>query len=235
MTDRVQIGDHRWIGPGEPTFVIAEVGSNHNQELDQAKRLIQTTAEAGADAVKFQLFSADILYPGGGEIHAAFRAVELSRDWVPELADYSRERGLLFLASAFDEGAVDCLEAVGSPAHKVASSETTNLPLLKYMASKQKPILMSTGMCDLADIFEAVEVVHSEKNTDIALFQCTTLYPTEPRQLPPAGDGYPPQRLPGARGLLGPHPGHRGARGCGGPRGLHDREDPDPGAGPAWA
>ncbi len=181
MTDRVQIGDHRWIGPGEPTFVIAEVGSNHNQELDQAKRLIQATADAGADAVKFQLFSADILYPGGGEIHAAFRAVELSRDWVPELADYSRERGLLFLASAFDEGAVDCLEAVGSPAHKVASSETTNLPLLKYMASKQKPILMSTGMCDLADIFEAVEVVHSEKNTDIALFQCTTLYPTEPR------------------------------------------------------
>ena len=181
MKDRVQVGDHRWIGPGNPTFVIAEVGSNHNQKLDQAKQLIQATADAGADAVKFQLFLADILYPGGGEIHAAFRAVELSREWVPELADYSKKCGLFFLASAFDPGAVDCLEAVGSPAHKVASSETTNLPLLKYMASKQKPILVSTGMCDLADIFEAVEVIHSEGNTDIALFQCTTLYPTEPR------------------------------------------------------
>ena len=180
MKDKVRVGD-RWIGTGEPVFVIAEVGSNHNRELSQAKELIDVTAETGADAVKFQLFKADVLAPDVGEVHEAVKAAELPRQWVPELADYSRKRGLIFFASPFDDEAVDCLAAVGVPAYKVASSETTNLPLLNYMAARGKPMLISTGMCDLADIHEAIEVVHSEGNADITLFQCTALYPTEPR------------------------------------------------------
>ena len=180
MTDKVKVGD-RWIGEGERTFIIAEVGSNHSRKLDQAKELIDATAETGADAVKFQLFTADVLVPGGGEVHEAVKEAEFPREWLSELAEYSKNCGLIFFASPFDHDAVDLLEAVNVPAYKVASSETTNLPLLKHMAAKGKPMLISTGMCDLADVYEAVEIVHSEGNTGITLFQCTALYPTEPR------------------------------------------------------
>jgi len=180
LTGKVKVGN-RAIGEGEPAFVIAEVGSNHNQDMDQAKALIRAAQESGADAVKFQLFSADILYPGGGEMHDAFRAVELDRDWLPEIAEYSQKQGIIFFASPFDEPAVDRMADMDVAAYKVASSETTKLGLLRYMAAKQKPVLISTGMCDLADVSEAIDAVRSEGNNDITLFQCTALYPTEPR------------------------------------------------------
>jgi len=180
LTGKVKVGN-RTIGEGEPAFVIAEVGSNHNQDMDQAKALIRAAQESGADAVKFQLFSADILYPEGGEMHDAFRAVELDRNWLPEIAEYSRKQDIIFFASPFDEPAVDRMAEVDVAAYKVASSETTKLGLLRYMAAKQKPVLISTGMCDLADVSEAIDAVRAEGNNDITLFQCTALYPTEPR------------------------------------------------------
>ena len=180
MVDKIQIGE-RWVGKGEPTFVIAEIGANHDQKFDQAKKLIDAAAISGVDAVKFQTFSADNLYPAGTNAHAAVRAVELPRHWIPELNQYAKQKGLIFFASPFDNSGVDSLAEVDTPAFKIASSEPVNLPLMKHIASKGKPVLLSTGMCDLADIHEAIEVIYSEGNFDVALFQCTSLYPTEPR------------------------------------------------------
>ena len=182
MKDKIQIGD-QWIGVGEPALVIAEIGSNHDRKWDQAKRLIEAAAEAGADVVKFQVFKAEDLYSPGTPSYEVVKAIELPWEWLPKLADYSAKYGLMFLASPFSREAIDCLAEVEVPAYKCASSETVNLPLLKYAASKQKPILLSTGMCDLADVHEAIEIIRSEGNTDIVLLQCTSLYPTEPRHV----------------------------------------------------
>ena len=129
MTDKIQVGQ-QWIGDGESTFIIAEAGSNHDQKLGQAKELIDAAADSGVDAIKFQLFSADHLYPTGSEAHTAVKAVETPREWVPELSEYAKGKGLIFFASPFDEEAIDCLAAVDVPAYKVASSEPVHLPLM---------------------------------------------------------------------------------------------------------
>ncbi len=167
-------------GKARPYF-IAEAGSNFDQDLDTARRLIDIASEAGADAVKFQLFRADVLVPDGGETHAAFKAVELNPDWVPALSHHAKERGIAFLASAFDRESVEVLEGVGVPAHKIASSETTNLPLVDAVAATGKPVFMSTGMCDIVDVQEAVDRCLSRNNPDIAVLQCGAMYPLPPQ------------------------------------------------------
>ncbi len=152
----------RTIGPGEPVFIIAEAGSNHNGNLEQAKKLIDVAAEAGADAVKFQVYNADTLYardipafPGEEEPpYDVVKRCELPRSWLPELAAYACKRGLVFLATSFDYEAVDELDVLGVAAFKWASSEINDLPMLKYAAAKGKPMILSTGMSDLADVQE---------------------------------------------------------------------------------
>jgi sialic acid synthase SpsE len=161
-------------------FVIAEVGSNHNQSFDMALRLIDSAVEAGAHAIKFQLFLADKLYAPGQGLYDIFKSIELNREWVPRLARHAEERGAIFLASPFDNEAVDLLAEAGAVAFKVASSEAVNLSMLKYIAKKGKPVILSTGMCDLADVHEAVEVIRSEGNNNIVLLHCSALYPTPP-------------------------------------------------------
>ena len=164
------------VGGDARPYFIAEAGSNFDQDLDTARKLIDFASDAGADAVKFQLFQADVLFPDGGESHAAFKAVELNPDWVPVLAAHAAERGIAFMASAFDAASVEVLEAVGVPAHKVASSETTNLPLVDTIAATGKPIFLSTGMCDLVDVQDAV----ARGNTSVAILQCGAMYPLPP-------------------------------------------------------
>jgi len=181
MRENVTIGG-RLVGGNEPVLVIAEIGSNHDKNRDQAKRLIDAAADAGADAVKFQLFSADVLYPQGGDLYQIIKNLELPREWVPELAAHAAARGVVFLASPFDIGAIDVLAASNAPAYKIASSETTNLPLVAHAAAQGQPVLISTGMCDLADIHEAIEVVKGAGNDQVALFQCSALYPSTPDQ-----------------------------------------------------
>jgi sialic acid synthase SpsE len=167
----------RLIRHDKPPYIIAEAGSNFSQDLDIAKRLVEVAAQSGADAVKFQLFRADALYPNRDGLYETFKSIELHPDWVVVLNEYASECGIVFLASAFDPGSVDVLEDVGVSAHKIASSETTNLPLLHYIATKGKPILMSTGMCDMVDIHEAVNVCAAVGNDNIALMQCGAMYP----------------------------------------------------------
>ena len=165
------------IGGVAAPFIIAEAGSNFDQSLDIALKLIDTAVDCGADAVKFQLFRADELHPVGSEMYKAFKAVELNPDWVEKLFAHARDRNIQFLASAFDRKSVDLLEALGVPAHKVASSETTNIPLLSYIAAKHTPMISSTGMCDLADVADAVMICEAAGNDRIALLQCVAMYP----------------------------------------------------------
>jgi N,N'-diacetyllegionaminate synthase len=183
MINRIKIGE-RWIGEGEPVFVVAEIGSNHNQTLGQARQLIEVAAAAGVDAVKFQLFKAENLYPNKEDaMFKIMKSIELPWEWLDELVEYAQSFNLMFLASPFDKGAVDVLETLGVPAFKWASAETINLPLLRYAAAKKKPMLVATGMCDLTDVTAAVEMITSTGNRDIVLLQCTSLYPALPTQI----------------------------------------------------
>lgn len=170
------------VGGEAAPYVIAEIGSNFNQNLDTARKLIDVAGEAGASAVKFQLFRAKYLYPNGGELHDIFTSIELNPDWVPVLELHAREQGVHFMASAFDTASVDVLESVNTPVHKIASSEITNLAFVHYVASFGKPVVLSTGMCDMVDIEEAVNVCLGAGNNQVVLLQCGAMYPLPPEQ-----------------------------------------------------
>lgn len=178
----IRIGK-RTIGEGQPTYVIAEAGSNHDQSLSQAKKLIAVAKAAGADAVKFQLFKAEHLY---AKDHPAFKVVrenEFPREWLAPLAAYAKKEDITFLATPFDREAVDLLVKQAMPAFKWGSSETTNWPLLRYAAGKKRPMLIATGMCDIGDIQAAVDIVQSSGNDQIALLHCVSVYPCPPDQI----------------------------------------------------
>ena len=182
MMRKIRIGD-RWVGEGEPTFIIAEVGTNHNRKLAQARELIDAASKSGADAVKFQLYKAENIYSRKDPRFAMVKTNELPQEWVGELAEYAKKANITFLATPFDKEAVDRLYEIGVPAYKWASPEIANLPLLRYVAVKKKPLLISTGMCDLVDIQEAIDTVYSTGNKDIILLHCTSLYPAKPEQV----------------------------------------------------
>ncbi len=195
MKEKVKIGD-RWVGEGQPVFIIAEAGANHDRKMSQAKQLIDVAVAAGADAVKFQVYSAETLYSrktpqasylkeleGDKSTFDILKDIEIPREWLGELAEYCREKGIIFLATPFDYEAVDQLDAVGVPAYKWASFEIVDLPLLKCAAAKDKPLLLATGMCNPDDIQDALDAVRSVGNEDIILLQCTSLYPTQINQV----------------------------------------------------
>lgn len=177
MIDKKIQLDNKEINQKSHPFIIAEIGSNFNQSIKEAKKLISVAATAKADAVKFQLFNSKILYPEGGKMLEVFQSIELNPEWIPELKAYSEELGLIFMASCFDFKSVDVMEKSGVLAHKIASSETTNLELLAYIASTKKPIFLSTGMCDTVDVDEAINVCTNLRNNKICILQCTAQYP----------------------------------------------------------
>lgn len=168
------------IGPKMSPYVIAEIGSNFNQSFDTACRLIDEAAKAKANAVKFQLFRAESLYPSRKGLYDVFKSIELNPEWVPKLFEYAKNSGLAFCASAFDFESVAILESIGVPFHKIASSETVNLGFVHRIASAGKPVLISSGMCDLDDIETAVEVCLDLGNNKIIIMQCSAIYPLPP-------------------------------------------------------
>lgn len=182
MKNKVKVGK-KWVGNGEPAFVIAEIGSNHNRKMEQAKDHIDAAIEAGADAVKFQLYAAEDLYPAASPVYGIVKDTELPPEWIPELMEYCNSRNVVFFASVFGKWSVDLLDDLNIDAYKLASSETVKLDLVKYIAAKKRPMLISTGMCDLADVHEALEVAASEGNDEVVLMQCTAIYPTEPEDV----------------------------------------------------
>ena len=181
----VKIGD-KLIGNREPCFIIAEAGSNHNGSLEQAKKLIDAAAEAGADAVKFQIFKAESLYSKytpefsylkGQDTYELIKSIETPREWIKELAGYCKGKNIDFLASVFDFDAVDIMDRYVS-AFKIASFEITDLELIRYAAEKGKSMVISTGMANLGEIEDAINAVKSVRNENIVLLHCNSLYPT---------------------------------------------------------
>ena len=197
MRASIQIGD-RAVGPGYRPYVIAEAGSNHNKDLATALKLIDVAAAAGADAVKFQTFTADTLVARtsdpiatlhdefgryGKTVHEMFAAIEMPVEWLPRLRDHAATRGITFLSTPFDERSADTLADLGMPAFKVASYEVVHLPLLRHLARSGKPILISTGMASIGEIEEAIDAVLGEGNDQVALFHCPIGYPVPPEHV----------------------------------------------------
>ena len=183
----------RRVGSGEPVYVIAEAGVNHNGKLDLAYELIDVAAAAGADAVKFQTFRAEALASGSARKAAyqqtrssgtsqleMLRPLELSPAAHRKLQVRCEQAGIEFMSSPFDRESVDLLDELGVAAFKLGSGEVTNWPLLRYVAAKGRPVLLSTGMSDLAEVLEAVGVLQDAGAADVALFHCVSQYPAPP-------------------------------------------------------
>jgi Sialic acid synthase len=167
------------------TFVIAEIGANHNRSLSLAKEMIDVAAEAGADAAKFQIYSAPTLYSAqqdpqmhydGRELNSLIESVETPRNWLPELSAYCRKKNILFFATPFDMAAVDELDDV-SELFKIASFEIVDLPLIRHTASKGKPMIISTGLANMGEIEDAYMACLSQKNGQVVFLQCASCYP----------------------------------------------------------
>jgi len=190
MPKRIKIGE-RWIGEGEPTFIIAEAGINHQGRPEIAEKLIDVAASAGVDAVKFQKrnirrllteegFNKPYESPHSfGKTYGEHRlALELSEDSFRYLKKYAESKRLIFLASPWDEDSADFLESVNIVAFKMASADLNNLPLLEHVASKRRPMILSTGMADMEDVRRAYGLVR-EHIDQIAIMQCTSTYPSD--------------------------------------------------------
>lgn len=181
----------RSIGNNRPTFIIAEAGVNHNGSPDLARQLIDAAVQAGADAVKFQTFHADSVVTSTAHKakyqkqttssdesqYEMIKRLELSDETFRDLAAYAEKKGVIFLSTPFDEESVDLLDEIGVPAFKIPSGEITNFPLLKKIAEKRKPIILSTGMATLGEVEEAVACLRKHGVQEIILLHCTTSYP----------------------------------------------------------
>jgi len=174
------------------TFIIAELSANHNQNFDIAAKTIKAAKEAGADAIKIQTYTADTITLDsdkeyfrikgdnlwkGKTLHELYQEAYTPWDWQPKLKKIADDLGIILFSSPFDFTAVDFLAKMDVPAYKIASFEITDIPLIKYVASKQKPIIISTGIAELEDIHLAVDTCKTEGNTQIALLKCTSSYP----------------------------------------------------------
>ena len=190
MNNTVQIGN-RLVGEGQPCFIVAEIGINHNGSIEIAKKLIDAAALAGCDAVKFQKRTVDVVYtadelakprenpfgPTNGDLK---RGLEFGEKEYKEIDAYCREKNILWLASCWDEGSVDFIEGFNPPCYKIASASLTDDNLLRHHRRYGKPIIISTGMSTLAEIDHAVEVLGSK---DLIVLHCTSTYPSQVEEL----------------------------------------------------
>jgi pseudaminic acid synthase len=188
----------RQIGAGHPVYIVAELSANHNQDYDQAVRIIRAAREAGADAVKLQTYTADTItlrsdgeyfQIRGGTLWDGRTLYDLYDEaytpwaWQPKLKELAESLGLDCFSSPFDDTAVDFLEQIGVPAYKLASPELVDIPLIQKIARTGKPLIMSTGMATLAEITEAVDAARQAGAMNLALLKCTSTYPARPEQM----------------------------------------------------
>jgi len=204
----IHIGD-RPIGPDHAPYIIAELSANHNSSLEQALAIIDAIAKAGADAVKLQTYTADTMTldsdredfqlregPWAGHtLYGLYQWAHTPWEWHEALFKCGRERGLHVFSSPFDRTAVDFLEPFDPPAYKIASFEIVDIPLIEYVASKGRPMIMSTGMATRIEVMEAVAAARRAGCEDLCLLHCTSGYPTPPeegdlRTLPVLGERY---------------------------------------------
>jgi N,N'-diacetyllegionaminate synthase len=176
-------------------IIIAEAGVNHNGNFENAKKLISTAAQAGADYVKFQTFKADKLVTKGAKKadyqitnsketgdtqYNMLKSLEMSEEWHHQLINYADECGIKFLSTGFDEESIDFLDSLKIDMYKIPSGEITNRPYLEHIAKKRKPIVISTGMANLQEIKDAIEIIenHNINRNSIIVLHCNTEYPT---------------------------------------------------------
>lgn len=181
------------IGSNEPTFIIAELSANHLQDFDIAVETIKAMKDAGADAIKFQTYTPDTITIDcdnkyfqinqgtiwdGQVLYNLYETAYTPWDWQPKLKKIAEDLGLIVFSSPFDKTSVDFLEEMDVPAYKIASFEITDIPLIEYVASKGKPIIISTGIANLEDIELAIKTCLDVGNNQIALLKCTSSYPS---------------------------------------------------------
>lgn len=197
MNSQINIGD-RCVGSQCPTYIIAEMSANHSQSFDQAVKILQAAKEAGADAVKLQTYTPDTLtiksdMPefrinsgsiwDGRILYDLYSEAYMPWKWQPKLKEIANDMGLDLFSTAFDPTAVDFLEAMNVPVHKVASFEIVDIPLIEKMAKTGKPLIISTGMATLAEIDEAVTAARNAGASQIALLKCNSAYPAPPEEM----------------------------------------------------
>lgn len=188
---------NRRIGPGQSTYIVAEMSANHNQAWGQAVKIVEAAKEAGADAVKLQTYTPDTLTIDcdneyfkikgtlweGKNLYELYGEAYTPWEWQPKLKEVANNLGLDLFSSPFDSSAVDFLEEMDVPAYKVASFELVDLPLLRKIAETGKPIIMSTGMASLSEIDEAVRTIREAGGSELALLKCTSAYPAQPADM----------------------------------------------------
>jgi len=188
--DSIHINNRR-IGPDEPPYVIAELSANHNGRLETALRIIEEAKRAGADAIKLQTYRPDTItldcdneefciHGGlwdGRTLYALYEEAHMPWEWHAPLFEYARKLGITIFSSPFDNTAVDLLEDLNTPAYKIASFEAIDLPLIKYVASTGKPMIISTGMADAEEIQEAIDAAREGGCRELAILHCVSGYP----------------------------------------------------------
>jgi len=190
--------NNKKIGENYPVFIVAELSANHLQKFDNAVKLIKAAKEAGADAVKLQTYTPDTITIDcdneyfqikqgtlwdGKTLYQLYKEAYMPWEWQPKLKEIADEIGIDLFSTAFDPTAVDFLEEMGVPVHKVASFEIVDIPLIEKMASTGKPLIISTGMATLSEIEEAVQAARKAGTTEIALLKCTSAYPAPPEEM----------------------------------------------------
>ncbi len=188
----LKVGDKK-IGKNYQVFIIAEMSANHLQKFDNAVKIIKAAKEAGADAIKLQTYTPDTITIDcdneyfqikqgtlwdGQSFYQLYKNAYTPWEWQPRLKEIAESEGLICFSSAFDKTAVDFLEGINVPAYKIASFEITDIPLIEYVASKGKPVIISTGIAALSDIEEAVNACKRMGNNQMALLKCVSAYPT---------------------------------------------------------
>lgn len=182
--------------PHPRCYLVAEMSANHQQRIEQAEQIIRAAADAGADAVKLQTYTADTLtIPSnepcfqikgtqwaGRNLYELYREASTPWEWQEHLKRLANDLGLECFSTPFDSSAVDFLEGIGMPCHKVASFEIVDIPLLQKVASTGKPVIVSTGMASLAEIDEAVRVLRENGAGELTLLKCTSAYPAPPEE-----------------------------------------------------
>lgn len=195
MTSSASIAG-RQVGPGHPCYIIAEMSGNHNQDYARAAALVRAAAEAGADAVKLQTYTADTItlksdaepfrIKGtlweGRTLHDLYAEAHTPWDWQPKLKALAESLGLDCFSSPVDSTAVEFLESMDVPAYKIASFELVDLPLLRAVAATGKPVILSTGMAGMEEIAEAVEAFRGAGGREVVLLKCTSAYPALPEE-----------------------------------------------------